>query len=184
MELHDLTVRYGDKLVFDHRDFSFPDTGVTLLTGPSGAGKTTLLKALLAQYPRDSAFLFQEDRLLPWRTARQHLTDTLDRSRWGEVPDLLALVELTGEEKAYPGQLSGGMARRLALARCLALGGARYLLDEPFAGVDPPRQRRILERLRALDKPVILTGHGRELEEGADRVTVLSQPPGDGAERA
>lgn len=173
MELRDLSVRYGDKVVFDHRDFSFPDTGLTLLSGPSGVGKTTLLKALFHQYRHDTAFLFQDDRLLPWRTVEQHLTDVMDKGRWGEVPGILALVELTGEEKSYPGELSGGMARRLALGRCLALGGARYLLDEPFAGVDLPRQERILEGLRALGKPVVLTGHEGELSQWVDRVVAL-----------
>ena len=83
--------------------------------------------------------MFQEDRLLPWRTAAQQLSDVLPKERRGEVPALLALAELTGEEGRYPAQLSGGMGRRLALARCLALPAQLYLLDEPFAGVDPPR---------------------------------------------
>ena len=184
MELCDLTVRFGDKVVFDHRDFTIPDQGVTLLTGPSGVGKTTLLNALFARYPRDTAYLFQEDRLLPWRTVEQHLRDVTDRSRWGELPAILELVDLAGEEGSYPaqlsgaeqslpGELSGGMARRLALGRCLALGGQRYLLDEPFAGVDPARQTRILEGLRALGKPVVLTGHQSELHQWADWVISL-----------
>lgn len=173
MELRDLSVRFGDKVVFDHRDFRFPDQGITLLEGPSGVGKTTLLKALFRAYPGDTAYLFQEDRLLPWRTAEQHLTDVMDKSRWEEVPDLLALVELTGEEGAYPGELSGGMARRLALGRCLALGGARYLLDEPFAGVDSPRQLRIMERLKALGKPILLTAHDQALHPLVDHIVSL-----------
>lgn len=170
MEVRDLTVRFGDKVVFDHRDFVIPDEGVTVLSGPSGVGKTTLLNAIFERYPTDTAYLFQEDRLLPWRTVQQHLTDVMDRRRWGEAPALLELVELTGEEHSYPDQLSGGMARRLALARCLALGGERYLLDEPFAGVDPERQARIFAALRALDKPVVLTGHQDWLAHEADRV--------------
>lgn len=173
MELRDLTIRYGDKVIFERRDFVFPDEGITLLEGASGVGKTTLLKALLQAYRADTAFLFQEDRLLPWRTVEQHLTDVMEKPRWGEASRLLELVELTGEEKSYPGELSGGMARRLALGRCLALGGARYLLDEPFAGVDEARQLRILERLKALDKPIVLTGHQVFLEQWADHVVHL-----------
>lgn len=173
MEVRDLTVRYGEKVVFSHRDFAIPDTGITLLSGPSGIGKTTLLKALYRRCGREAAYLFQEDRLLPWRTVSQHLADVMDKSRWGEMPRILEWVELTGEEDAYPDQLSGGMARRLALGRCLALGGNRYLLDEPFAGVDIPRQKRILDRLRTLGKPVVLTGHQEALRSQVDCVLEL-----------
>lgn len=173
MELRDLTVRFGDKVVFDRRNFTIPDQGLTLLTGPSGVGKTTLLRALFEKYPQDTAYLFQEDRLLPWRTVEQHLADTIPTARRGEVPAILALVELTGEEGAYPGELSGGMARRLALGRCLALGGERYLLDEPFAGVDAPRQERILARLKALGKPIVLSAHDQVVRKYADHVIEL-----------
>ncbi len=173
MEVRDLCVRYGEKVVFDHRDFHIPDRGLTLLAGPSGVGKTTLLKAIFARCAGDSALLFQEDRLLPWRTVEQHLLDVMPRPDRAKAAALLELVELTGEEGSYPAQLSGGMARRLALGRCLALPSARLLLDEPFAGVDPARQMRILERLLALGKGIVLTGHQPFLEERADHVIWL-----------
>lgn len=168
MELKDLTIRFGDKRVFEGASFSFPEEGVTLLSGASGVGKTTLLRALFDAYP-DCAFLFQEDRLLPWRTAGQHILDVMDAPEKETALSWLQLVELEGEEESYPEALSGGMRRRLALGRCLALGGRAYLLDEPFAGVDIQRAERILSRIRALGVPVILTGHSPELKDWCDR---------------
>ena len=184
----DLSVSYGDRVVLDHFSLKIPDTGVTALSGPSGCGKTTLLRVLAGLErprngtvegisPRQTAILFQDDRLLPWRTVEQHLTDVLPRERWGEVPALLALTELEGEEHTFPAALSGGMGRRLALARCLALPARLYLLDEPFAGVDLPRVLRILERLRALPAPVLLVSHEPAVLSAADTVIELNGPP-------
>ena len=142
----ELTVSFGDRAVLNRFSFQIPDRGVIALSGPSGCGKTTLLRVLAGLQPlqggmveggtpQQTALLFQDDRLLPWRTVKQHLTDVLPKSRWQEVPGLLALVELEGEETSLPSALSGGMGRRLALARCLALDARLYLLDEPFPGL-------------------------------------------------
>ena len=169
IEIRNLTLRYGDKAVLDRFSLDLPDGGITALSGPSGCGKTTLLRVL--------AFLFQEDRLLPWRTAAQHIADVLPRERRGEVPAWLAFAELEGEGDAYPAALSGGMARRLALARCAALGGDLLLLDEPFAGVDEERAGRMLEGLRQLGTPVILTSHQGAVLERCDDLFRLDGPP-------
>ena len=186
--VRDLTLRYGEKLVLDRFSLEIPTDGLTALSGPSGCGKTTLLLVLAGLEPQwvrtvdgvnpfRTAFLFQEDRLLPWRTVGQHITDVLPRARRGELADWLAFAELSGEENAHPAELSGGMARRLALARCAALGGNLLLLDEPFAGVDPQRAARILERLRLLNVPVVLASHQDPVLAACDRVIALEGPP-------
>ena len=185
---HELTVTFGSKAVLDRFSLDIPERGVTALSGPSGCGKTTLLRVLAGLErpqggtvsgvaPSQTAILFQEDRLLPWRTVEQHLTDVLPRERWGEVPALLALAELEGEEKSFPSALSGGMGRRLALARCLALDARLYLLDEPFAGVDLPRALRILDRLNALPAPVLLVSHEPAVLARARAALTLDGPP-------
>ena len=182
-----LTLSFRQKAVLDRFTLHIPDTGVTALRGPSGCGKTTLLRVLaglerphggaVSLSSRETAILFQDDRLLPWRTVEQHLTDVLPKEEWGRASDLLALVELEGEEKSHPAALSGGMGRRLALARCLALPAQLYLLDEPFAGVDLPRALRILERLKALPAPVLLVSHEPAILAAANRVIDLDGPP-------
>ena len=186
--VHDLTLRYGDRPVLDRFSLELPEAGLTALTGPSGCGKTTLLRVLAGLErpdagtvegidPTRTAVLFQEDRLLPWRTAEQQIADVLPRERRGEAADWLAFAELEGEGRTRPAALSGGMARRLALARCAALGGSLLLLDEPFTGVDLPRALRLLERLRGLHVPVLLVSHEAAVLDACDRVVALDGPP-------
>ena len=188
IELHDLTLRYGDKLVLDRFSLEIPDRGLTALSGPSGCGKTTLLRVMAGLErpqggtvsgldPARAAFLFQEDRLLPWRTAGQHITDVLPRTRREELAEWLAFAELEDETDVYPAALSGGMARRLALARCAALGGDLLLLDEPFTGVDQERTARMLDRLRTLDVPIIMATHQPQVLAGCDTIISLDGPP-------
>ena len=188
MRCEDLTLSFGDKRVLDHFSLELPLRGITALRGPSGCGKTTLLRVLAGLErpqggqvrglaPGDTAILFQENRLFPWRTVEQHLTDILPREERGRADNLLSLVELSEERPAYPGSLSGGMGRRLALARCLALPARLYLLDEPFAGVDLPRALRILDRLRQTDRAFLLVSHEEPILSRADQVLTLEGPP-------
>ena len=188
IELSHLDFSYGDRTVLSDFSLMLPTQGITALQGPSGCGKTTLLRLLAGlEHPRGGiisgispgtgVILFQENRLLPWRTVGQHITDVLPRERQGEAARWLKLVELEDEADTSPSALSGGMGRRLALGRCLALGGSVYLLDEPFAGVDPERTRRILTRIRGLGTPVVLTSHQAPVLELADRVISLDGPP-------
>ena len=188
IRLENLSFSYGDKVVLDHFSLKLPGEGITALTGPSGCGKTTLLRLLGGlERPQGGtisgidlqrcAVLFQENRLLPWRTVEQHITDVLPRQRRGEAEGWLAFAELEGEGGRSPADLSGGMARRLALARCGALGGSLLLLDEPFTGVDPERRGRILRRLRELNTPVILISHEGEVLSACDRVYRFDGPP-------
>ena len=89
--LEKVTVTFGEKRVLDRFSLTLPETGITALSGPSGCGKTTLLRVLAGlEHPisgritglslRSAALLFQEDRLFPWRTVEQHLTDVLPLS--------------------------------------------------------------------------------------------------------
>ena len=188
LECRNLSLSYGDKAVLDDFSLTLPLEGITALKGPSGCGKTTLLRLIAGLEspargeirgisPRETAFLFQENRLLPWRSVEQHLTDVMPRPNHHRALELLALVELEGEENRMPDQLSGGMGRRLSLARALALESKLLLLDEPFSGVDPDRAERILMRLKATGTPVLLVSHEERIVALADRVVELDGIP-------
>lgn len=188
IKLDNLTLRYGEKTILENFSLTLPTEGITAFTGPSGCGKTTLLRLLAGLVqpesgtvggidPGDTAFLFQENRLLPWRTAAQHITDVLPRERRGEADFWLTFAELEQEHHSLPASLSGGMARRLALARCGALGGKLLLLDEPFTGVDGERAQRILARLKSLGIPVILVSHEPEILAACDRTYTFDGTP-------
>ncbi len=177
-----VTVRFGDKTVLDGVSLAVPRQGLTWLSGPSGVGKTTLLRVLAGltvpqagrvTLPGRAVMLFQEDRLFPRLSALGQIRAVLPRQRREEAERWLELTELTTAARLSPAQLSGGMARRLALARALAVEGELYLLDEPFAGVDLERAERILARLKALNAPMLLTGHQPQLAGACDRVVEL-----------
>ncbi len=184
----DLSLSYGEKEVLRNFSLQIPLQGITALRGPSGCGKTTLLRVIgglerpsqgqvRGISPQDTAFLFQENRLFPWRTVEQHLTDVMAKPNRDMARELLHLVELDGEGSRYPHELSGGMGRRLALARCLALEHKLLLLDEPFAGVDPDRAERILERLKDAGHSAILVSHEERIAALADRVIFVDGTP-------
>ena len=188
IQLQQLHLSFGEKTVLKDFSLSIPEQGITALSGPSGSGKTTLLRCIAGLQspdsgsitgisPSETAILFQENRLLPWRTVQEHLTDVLPAHRRSEWKFLLDLMDLTAEKDRYPSQLSGGMNRRLALARCLALDAKLYLLDEPFTGIDLPRIRLLMDYLRNLPVPVLLSTHEPEVLALAHRVIHLEGPP-------
>lgn len=160
------------------------------LTGPSGAGKTTLLRILAGldrafdgtlTVPERIAIVFQEPTLLPWRDARANIR--LTTGVGAETAErLLGEVGLRGRGDAYPGQLSLGQQRRLALARALAAEPELLLLDEPFVSLDPALVEEMLElTARALARretaSVFVTHARAEAERLADRVLTLGGDP-------
>ena len=183
-----LSLSYGEHTILNQFSIDIPSEGITALSGPSGCGKTSLLRILagLVQQqtgtvtgfdPQKTAIQFQENRLFPWRTVEEHLTDVLPPHRASQLSHLLSLAQLEQAAKQLPKALSGGMQRRLSFVRTLALDASLYLLDEPFTGVDLPRITILMDFLKLLQLPVILSTHETEVLQLADRVIVLDGPP-------
>lgn len=164
------------------------------LFGPSGCGKTTLMNIVAGlddDYegtldfggPRPAiGVVFQNPRLLPWLTVAQNIALVLPDDADAKVDAVLAATGLTAHRDHFPGQLSGGLARRVALARAMVVEPALLLLDEPFASLDQAGAddlRRALQQVLN-DRPttsLFVTHDLREAALLADRVVFLSAAP-------
>jgi NitT/TauT family transport system ATP-binding protein len=184
----------GGKLeVLGELSFSLAGGEVAALVGPSGCGKTTLLR-IVAGLDRDFdgsvalpahgtlGMVFQEPRLLPWRTVEQNVRLAAPRATDAGLAALFATLGLDAHRDHYPGELSLGLARRVALARAFAVEPDLLLLDEPFVSLDAALAARLRDELAELvsRRPVttLLVTHDVDEAIGlADRLLLLSVSP-------
>ena len=168
------------------------------IVGPSGCGKSTLLRIIAGlistqgsvKKPDKGAFVFQDAALLPWRTVQKNaellmeLEDGFSKEeRVSRVSSALQQVGLSGFEKSYPHQLSGGMKMRLSLARALVLRPDYLLLDEPLSAVDELTRELLQEEIHALWNEekftaILVTHNVAEAVFLSNRVVVMSPRPG------
>ena len=181
---------------------SLTEREVLAVVGPSGCGKSTLLRLIAGVEAPTSGtitrdfearshnfavgYVFQDSSLMRWRTVRQNINlplEVLGMNDHEKVTEMVQLVGLTGFERAYPNELSGGMQRRVAVARALIHEPKVLLMDEPFTGVDEltreTLQRELVSLIRRLNVTGVLVTH--DIEEAvyvANRVLVMSPRPG------
>ena len=181
IELQNLSLRFGEKQVLSDLQAVWPDSGTVLLRGASGSGKTTLLRVLAGLLVPDAgavrglkgrriAMVFQEDRLLPWRTALENVELISDRAT---AKSLLEQLDLADALDQRPDALSGGMRRRVALARALAFSDDVLLLDEPFNGLDAAHRAQAAGLLCRCSQLRIVATHSEEDADLLDAVATL-----------
>jgi manganese/zinc/iron transport system ATP- binding protein len=179
IEVHSLTVAYGQKPVLWDVDVSIPSGKLVAIVGPNGAGKSTLLKAILGLISATNGFVKALDQdvsevrkqigYVPQRETVDwdfpvSVLDVVEMGRYGRIGWLkrpskrdrdialssLEQVGMLSFAKRQISQLSGGQQQRVFLARALAQEPEIYLMDEPFAGVDAATERAMIEILRTL----------------------------------
>ena len=165
------------------------------IVGPSGCGKSTLLRIVAdlvstggtVTKPNKGAFVFQDSALLPWLTVQNNVELLMKLEGLPNIKEKTSIaleqVGLTGFEKNYPHQLSGGMKMRLSLARSLVLDPEYILLDEPLSAVDELTREVLQEELHEMwnrDKftAVLVTHNIAEAVYLSNRVIVMSPRPG------
>lgn len=183
---------YPQQSILDDVSFTLPETGCICFFGPSGCGKTTLLRLLCGlDQPQAGqitgretltvAAVFQEDRLLPWRTVADNVRLAAPGLSHAAVLQPLAAVGLEQAADMYPSELSGGMKRRVAIARALAADAALLVLDEPFTGLDAARAAAIAAHIRNryAHRLVVMVSHSTEeaAHMGAPLWTLPDSPP-------
>ena len=200
LRVFDLALGYGAEPVVEGVSLEVSAGQFVSLVGPSGSGKTSILRAINGLLNQRSGqielngtrqslgFLFQDDALLPWRTARENVALGLRIRRVSknaalvEADDWLARLGLEGFGARYPHELSGGQRKRVAIAQILALKPKLLLMDEPFASLDAIVRTRITQELLTWVEreqlSVLLVTH--DLEEAltvSDIVYLLSHGP-------
>lgn len=186
LELTNISIKRGGRKIISELNFFLAPGQMLCLNGPSGIGKTTVLEIAAGLLRPDQgqrrfrdgrlAYAFQDDALLPWRTASQNLEFVQDTRRdaagtkW-HIAKWLRRMGLENAADKYPGEISGGMQRRLNLARAFSLEPDLLILDEPFAFLDERWLQHItfyLSEAMARGAAVLLASHQMEPLAGLD----------------
>lgn len=188
LRFENVSFSYEGRKVLLNFNFSAKEGEATCILGPSGLGKTTLLSlsagilkpaaGIIEPLSGKASFVFQEDRLLPWFTAAENLKAVgISPERAAEY---LSKVGLGAEADKFPAELSGGMKRRLAVARALAAGGEVFFFDELLQGLDLKTAGEILSFVKSEisgKTALIITHSPAEAFALGERIVLMGKSP-------
>ena len=190
IEIKNISKSYGDVKILKDFSLMIEKSEKIAIMGESGSGKTTLLNIIAGLVKADSgeiicrgktAYMFQEDRLLPTFNLEENVLATLRSKNKREIAEkYIRLVELDAHKEKYPAELSGGMRQRVAFARFLAYAednnATLLFLDEPFSALDEDMTERMQKLLLdfAKDKSIIYVTHNSsEAEKISDKIVII-----------
>ena len=196
--LNHITKRFADTEAIRDLSITFPEDAIVAIMGPSGCGKTTILKLLAGLLSPDEgelvcdasqiSYVFQEPRLLPWRTVADNIHLAHHKKQkppTRSVQEWLQELGIGDCADRYPEELSGGMRQRVSIARALYCDSDLLLLDEPFQGLDEENRQKIMTLIRqarsAPDKLTIFITHDKaEAAYLADTIVTFDAAPASG----
>lgn len=197
IQCKDLDFSYNNLQILSQFNLEIQKNKTTVILGPSGCGKTTILNLITnllkpnsgnITLPEESriSYLFQEPRLLNWKSVYDNIKFVLDEVDEQKQPELiehyLNIMGLSNFLHYYPLQLSGGMKQRVAIARAFAYPSNILLMDEPFKGLDPGMKHSLYARYNTIwkehKKTSLLVSHDiKEALIMGDEIVILSHPP-------
>ncbi len=192
VEFSNVCKSYNGLSVLDDLSFQMRGYEIVCIIGPSGCGKTTMLNLVSGAIKPDkgtitnqftkTAYVFQEDRLLPWKTVSENIRIVAKKKTREELSKIIELIGLEEFEGAYPGELSGGMRQRVSIGRALAYDANLLIMDEPFKSLDYNLKINMLKTLIDIwsksGKAIVYVTH--EIDEAlllGNRIVVFSGRP-------
>ncbi len=192
VEFDNVSCVLGDRKIISSLSLKIKKEEKICIIGPSGCGKTSLLNLISGNIQpsegsvirnfKNLSCVFQEDRLLPWRTAAENISIVNPAASKDQLKEMISLVELSGFERHLPRQLSGGMRQRVSIARGFFYPAELLLMDEPLKSLDYSLRINLLYSILKLAdnerRTLVYVTH--EIDEAliiADRIIVLGKNP-------